>query len=143
MMTLETSLAFRIHRLQRLLRRHFLRESERHGYRLTPEQFFLLDKLSRMDGQPQSALADEALQDRPNLTRMLREMEKHGWLVRRRDPSDARRRLVHLTRAGAELLEGFHAEVVGPAREQLFSGLDEALIESCHAVLDHLEERVT
>ncbi len=139
---LDPSVAFRIHRLQRLLRRHFLRASEAEGYDVTPEQFFLLSKLHEQDGQSQTELADDALQDRPNLTRMVRDLESKGWIARRSDPDDGRRRIVHLTRAGQELHDGFVANVILPARSGLFAGLSDADVEATHRVFDHLESQL-
>lgn len=139
---LRASIAYRIHRLQRLLRRHWLRVAEQGGFDLTPEQFFLLRKLHEADGQSQTELADEALQDRPNLTRMLRDLERRGLVARRTDPADGRRKLVHLTREGAALHEAFVASVVEPARGQLFGGLDPADVETVHTVFDTLEARL-
>lgn len=136
---LRQSLAYRIHRLQRLLRRHFLRAAEAQGFSMTPEQFFILRKLTEQDGQAQSELADEALQDRPNLTRMLRELEDRGWIARRGDPEDGRRKLVHLTREGQRLHDAFVEQVVEPARAELFDGLPDPTIAATHQVFDHLE----
>ncbi|MEZ4317468.1 MAG: MarR family transcriptional regulator [Myxococcota bacterium] len=139
---LHASLAFRIHRLQRLLRRQFLRKAEEAGMAMTPEQFFLLRKLVERDGQSQTELADDALQDRPNLTRMLRELDARGLIARREDPDDARRRLVHLTRAGQDLHDAFVARVVEPTRDSLFAGLDPGDVATVHAVFDALEARI-
>jgi MarR family transcriptional regulator for hemolysin len=139
---LRSSLAYRTYRLQRLLRRQFLSLAEQAGFRLTPEQFFLLDKLVRLDGQTQTELADDALQDKPNLTRMVRELEQRGLLARRPDPEDGRKKRVHLTAAGAELYEAFHARVVIPGRVGLFTGLDPATLDAAHAVFDHLENQL-
>jgi len=139
---LDASLAYRIHRLQRLLRRHFLQAATARGFTLTPEQFFVLTKLTQRDGQSQSELADAALHDRPNLTRMLGDLEERGLIARRPDPSDARRRLVHLTAAGARLHAGFVAQVVLPARGDLFDGLDPDDLAAAHAVFDALERRL-
>ncbi len=140
---LGTALAHRVHRLQRLLRRHFLAKAAEHGFALTPEQYFLLDKLLRKDGQSQGSLADDALQDNPNLTRMLKDLEGRGLLARRRDPADGRVRRVHLTRAGAALHEDFTQRVVLPSRSELFDDLDPAQIAAAHAVFDALEAKLS
>lgn len=140
---LDTSLAFRIYRLQRLLRRQFLSVADAGGFQLTPEQFFLLDKLSRRDGQAQSELSDDVLQDRPNLTRMIRELEGRGLLARRPDPDDARKKRVHLTQQGRELYHAFFAQVVVPTRAALFDSLPHTDLAATHAVFDHLEQALS
>ncbi|MFT4621705.1 MAG: MarR family transcriptional regulator for hemolysin [Myxococcota bacterium] len=140
---LDTSLAYRIYRLHRLLRRHFLSMADSAGFRLTPEQFFLLDKLHRSDGLTQSELADDALHDRPNLTRMVRDLEGRGLLARRPDPDDGRKKRVHLTRAGADLYTAFHDQVVVPTRGQLFDPMPADSVAHTHAILDQLEASLT
>lgn len=67
------------------------------GLDLTPEQWFVLNKLRTHPGANQTELCDTLLADKPDLSRMLRTMESRGWLVRQTDPSDARRQQVTLT----------------------------------------------
>ncbi|MFK7929724.1 MAG: MarR family winged helix-turn-helix transcriptional regulator [Myxococcota bacterium] len=126
--------------MQRLLRRQFLAVAEAGGFQLTPEQFFVLDKLTRKDGQSQTELADDELQDRPNLTRMIRELEGRGLVVRRADSSDARKKRVYLTQDGTQLYETFFAEVVVPTRAAMFDDLPPADLAATHAVFDRLEQ---
>ena len=141
--TLHASLAFRIHRLQRMLRRQFLNSAHRAGFSLTPEQFFLLTKLVKQDGQSQSELADDALQDKPNLTRMIADLERHGLIARRGDPDDGRRKLVHLTAAGRNIHQRFVKGVVLPTREALFSHLTPSQLAHTHEVFDLLEAKLS
>jgi len=139
---LDVSLAYRVHRLQRLLRRQFLAEGTAAGFALTPEQFFVLDKLVRRDAVPQRALADEALQDRANLTRMLRDLEGRGLVTRAPDPHDARRRLVRLTDEGRTTHARFVDDVVRPVRAQLFAPLTDDDVAAVHRVFDALEAQL-
>lgn len=137
---LDVSPAYRIYRLGRLLRRHFLAIGEAAGIRLTQEQFFVLDKLYREDGRTQTELADVDLQDRANLTRMIRDLENRGLVARRPDPEDARRKRVHLTSKGRSTYERFFREVALPAREALFGGLSDEDLRGARALFDHLEQ---
>jgi DNA-binding MarR family transcriptional regulator len=50
-------------------------------------------------------IADALGLDRTTLTRNLRPLEKEGWLRVARDPTDARARIVLLTRAGERTIE--------------------------------------
>lgn len=137
---LDVSPAYRIYRLSRLLRRHFLAIGEAAGLQLTQEQFFVLDKLYRRDGQSQTELADADLQDRANLTRMVRELESRGLVARRPDPEDGRRKRVHLTQRGRSTYERFFTQVALPARDALFGDLTDEQLQTVHAVFDHLEQ---
>jgi DNA-binding MarR family transcriptional regulator len=60
------------------------------------------------NGGPQQELAEALCMDANNVVLLLNELEQLGYISRRRDPSDRRRHLVDLTRAGAKALS--HAE---------------------------------
>jgi len=138
---IDDSIAYRLHRAARVQRRHFLRLAERHGVDLTPEQWFVLNKLRERDGRSQTELVDAIFGDRPNVTRLLGALERKGYVARRPDPEDGRRQRVHLTLAGAELHDRF-AEVVPSTREAVFAGISEADMAIAHRVLTQLEKNM-
>src|ERR1700730_8096385 len=57
------------------------------------------------DGAPQQELGDALCMDANNVVLLLNELEDLGYATRRRDPSDRRRHVVQLTRAGRSALE--------------------------------------
>lgn len=136
---IDDSIAYRLHRVARVQRRHFLRLAERHGLSLTPEQWFVLNKLRLQDGQSPSELVDAIFGDRPNLTRLLVGLERKGYVARRPDPDDGRRQRVHLTLAGADLHDRFAAIVPG-TRAAVFAGIDADELAVAERVLRRLEE---
>jgi DNA-binding MarR family transcriptional regulator len=56
------------------------------------------------NGGPQQELAEALCMDANNVVLLLNELEQHGYITRRRDPSDRRRHLVDLTPSGSESL---------------------------------------
>jgi DNA-binding MarR family transcriptional regulator len=138
---LEVSLAYRVHRAARLLRQNFLRMASEAGFELTPEQWFVLNKLRHRDGQSQVELCDSLLDDRPNLTRILAGLEQRGLVLRTDDPADARRKLVYLTEAGTALHDAFSAKV-HQTRADLLGDLDPDDVAVIFRVLDQLEARL-
>lgn len=137
-LAVEDSIAYRVHRLARLQRKHFAGLARGVGLDLTAEQWFILNRLRREDGRPQNALGDALFSDRPNLTRMFARLEDRRWIVRRGDPTDGRRSLVWLTDAGRAVHDQF-AAVANAARERLFSDLDEDALAAAMVVLGQLE----
>jgi DNA-binding MarR family transcriptional regulator len=138
---LEISLAYRVHRAARLLRQGFLRLASDVGLELTPEQWFVLNKLRHQDGRSQVELCDELLDDRPNLTRILTGLEQRGLVRRTDDPQDARRKLVHLTEEGRALHDSF-TTTVHETRAELLGDLDPDDLAVVFRVLDQLEGRL-
>src|SRR5262245_58527440 len=136
------SLAYRIHRCARLLRKHFLTLGARDGFDLTPEQWFVLNKLAWDDGLSQVELGDAIFADRPNMTRIVQSLENKSLVRREGDPEDQRRQRVYLTTRGRKEHDRFAANV--PAtRELVFRGLNEDEIRTVERALALIEQNLT
>ena len=137
---IQDSIAYRIYRCARLLRRHFM-QADGGRFEITQEQWFVLNKLAVQDGRSQTELTEDIFADRPNLTRILATMERRGWVRRAPDPEDARRILVFLTEVGRALERDFAGWVTG-ARADLFRGITPEEIEVAQRVLAKLESNI-
>ncbi|MDF2923423.1 MAG: hypothetical protein K0R57_2337 [Paenibacillaceae bacterium] len=135
---IQETVAYRIYRSSRLVRHlHFL-TFQRSGFDLTPEQWFILNKLALRSPQSQTELGESIMDDRPNMTRILLTLEKKGWVARRTDEKDRRKTEVQLTDAGREVL----AECLPSAiqvRDQLRSGVSDEELQQFWQVLDKLD----
>jgi DNA-binding MarR family transcriptional regulator len=131
--------AFRLHRVQRLLRVHLLAMLS--DFEVTPEQYFMLMRLGEEDGIPQGALGDPDLDDRASVSRQASSLEARGLVVRRPDPDDARVARVHLTDGGRAVLAAL-ADRVRAERVRLFGGVTPEDLAALHRVIDHLESRL-
>ncbi|GAB5521510.1 MAG: hypothetical protein RhofKO_37610 [Rhodothermales bacterium] len=139
--SLDRALPYRIHRTARLLRHHLRQRLVEVGDGISPEQWFLLFRLYEKDGRAQNELTIPALDDRPNITRLMRSMEAAGYVYRETDPGDRRRSLVYLTDAGRALAEQILSHVV-PMRQDLFQGVASSDLEALSRVLDALDARL-
>lgn len=140
MVDIEDSIAYRIHRAARILRKHFLKMTERAGVDLTPEQWFCVNKLRLRGELSQNQIADSILEDHANITRLVVGLEKKGMVSRRRDPEDNRRVLVSLTGKGQDVHDRM-AETVEDVRADLFDGLSDRQLRAARALLETLEGR--
>jgi DNA-binding MarR family transcriptional regulator len=136
------SLAYHIYRAARLLRWDFIKVAARRGVELSPEQWFVLNKLRRQEGVSQSELGETVFADRPNMTRMLAVLEEKAFIRRGPDPDDARRTRVWLTAAGRSLHDVFAAGVE-PERERIFRNISLEDLATAMRVLSQLEENIT
>ena len=109
---------------------------------MTPEQWFVLNKLRQRDGQSQGELGDAILEDRPNMTRMLKSMEHSGLITRRADPADGRRVLVRLTRAGRTAHDAM-AKVAFVERTRVYAGLDAVDFVALKKILDTINTNLS
>lgn len=73
------------------------------GMRL--KQLIALDHLRVNQGCLQQALGQTLMLDPNNCVILLNDLDEHGYVERRRDPTDRRRHLVEITPEGIEALE--------------------------------------
>ncbi len=99
------------------------------GVGLHVGQEMVLLELWKKDGLKGSELADRLGVEPPTITRMLRRMERCGFVERRPDPADARSFRVYLTNEG-RALEGPVARIWEEAEEKTLRGMnpDETLV---------------
>jgi len=97
---LENALPFLLHGIYQRLRSATYREFRQHGLELTPEQWIVLVRLWQRDARTVSELSESTLRDKPTMSRILDSMEKSGLVTRSVDRTDARTRIVELTREG-------------------------------------------
>ena len=101
--TLDESLGFLINRTAVRLKRELHQAFKAHNYKITPEQWAILNRLWEQEGLSQVELAELTFKDKPNVTRMLEVMEREGWVFRQPDEEDRRAYKVFLTEAGRGL----------------------------------------
>lgn len=137
--TIENAVAYQLHRTNRLLLTHLGRFLETHHSELTPETYFIVMKLYETGSLAQNELVEVALEDGPNVSRLVERLVKTGLVERREHPNDRRARLLELTAEGKSLAERVKSDQPG-AREALFAGITESEIETVRSVLDRLNE---
>lgn len=105
---------------------------------LTMAQFTVLEALLHKGDLSIQALIDSVLSSSGNMTVVLRNLERRGWVARTKNPSDNRSYLICLTKTGRELiLELFpkHMELV----EESLAPLDEKEKETVIEILKKLQ----
>jgi DNA-binding MarR family transcriptional regulator len=79
-------------------RRYLQRQIAAHG--ITLKQSFVLRQLVKQDDLLPSEVARMLFCDRPTATVIVKNLEKQGWVQRRRDEQDRRRTRITITPAG-------------------------------------------
>jgi len=135
---LNNAVAYIILRVSRLLRLHLNRTLTELGVDISPEQWFILFKLHNQTPLPQVALADPVINDEPNIARLVRALEKEGYVKRVADENDRRQRLVSLTEDGQALMDRLLPAII-PVRETIFADIDDSEVEQLVSILHRLE----
>ena len=82
---------------------------------LTLGQFGVLETLLHLGPMYQHTLGQKLLRSRGNITLVVDNLEKHGWVHRERQEDDRRKLMVHLTPRGRKLIESVfpgHAKAI-------------------------------
>ena len=107
--------------------------------KLTPSQFYTMRALEHHAGLPLSEISERIRRSPGNMTLVIDNLEKDGWVERVRSQEDRRVILVHLTQAGTEKIEAAkeeHRQEVEKLMEKLSS--DE--VSQLHALLLKLND---
>ncbi|NWF64937.1 MAG: MarR family transcriptional regulator [Chloroflexi bacterium] len=101
---------------------------------LTPSQFAVLEALYHIGSMTQGEISSKVLKSASNLTTVIDNLERDGYVRRERDGNDRRVIYVHLTEAGTSKIEAALPHHVG-ALVEIFSVLSaseqETLGELC------------
>lgn len=85
------------------INRKIIRDFKSNSIALTPEQWLVLQFLSYKDGISQQALANAMFKDKPSITRLLDNLEKHSLIARLVDKVDKRSNIIHITKNGSSI----------------------------------------
>lgn len=77
---------------------------------LTPVQFGLMAVLQASEGLDQITLAKKLALDKSTAGAVLARLEAKGWVERRSDPTDLRRRVLYATRKGRSVYQAVRDE---------------------------------
>lgn len=101
---------------------------------LTPGQFGVLEALVHLGPMCQHTLAEKLLRSGGNITLVVDNLEKHGWVRRERQEADRRQILIHLTARGRRLISRvfpLHAKAIEQEMSSLETAEQEALRRIC------------
>ena len=104
---------------------------------LTVSQLGVLEALYHLGPMCQFELAQKILRSGGNLTMVIDNLSKSGWVERRPDPVDRRKYQVHLSKTGRKKIEGALPTHIGAIKE-MFSVLspnEQAQLEKLSAKL--------
>ncbi|MCB1179691.1 MAG: MarR family transcriptional regulator [Leptospiraceae bacterium] len=138
---LDDSIFYSVHKLNRLLHLHFQKLGRFHGVDLSMEQWFLLVKLFLKEGVSQVELTEKIFNDKPNITRMIDNLEEKFLLQRTNDKNDRRKFLIVLTDKGREIASRMN-KIVSAEKKELYRGLKIEEIKVLKNIFSRIEENI-
>ena len=106
------------------------------GYKITPREFAIMNRLHQHKSLNQSQLAKMTFKDRPATTRMLDKLEALGYVQRSSDSDDRRAFQITLTRKGSAV----RSKIVPLAVNMIVSGCDDIPQKDLIATLKTLQK---
>lgn len=114
-------------------------EMDKSATELRLTQYGVLDFLLTNSQAVQADLANHFAKDKSGMLRQLDEMERAGWIERRMDPADRRRKNLVVTKAGADIhrkVSKLRTKVFGEA----LKGASDKDIATCIKVIGVMHE---
>jgi DNA-binding MarR family transcriptional regulator len=121
--SLDESIGYWLYRSQSRVSAALRQTFQDAGYDLTPEQWSVLYRLQEQEGMNQIELSEKTHKDRHNITRILKQLDKRGYIEKRNDKNDRRAHLIYLTEKGRSFYENIQPLVV-KHRERISRGIN-------------------
>ncbi len=131
------SIGYLLERTTRITKLSFGKAFKDIGVDITPEQWVILESLSRHDGQTQTELASKSFKNAPTISRILDLLCSKGLTERVPVKDDRRSFQVYLTREGKQIIARCQ-EVVVSLRLQGWSNLTEDDYESFMRIMNQI-----
>lgn len=103
MLNINDSIGYIISTTGRKLNQYFSLRFQ--SFDITSEQWSVLNKLAERDGISQRELSEHTEKDSNNITKILDQLERKGWVKRISNPQDRRSFLVYVTDDGLLLIK--------------------------------------
>lgn len=130
-------IGFYLERTTRSVKLNFVQAFAKAGINLTPEQWVIIDRLHKQNGQSQTELANSSYKNAPTISRILDVLERKTYIERQRFENDRRRYKIFLTPMGQEV-----AEKALPLAESLRAKGWKGLSDSDYEILIFLLDKV-
>jgi len=135
------TIAYQVHFSARHIQYTWKQLMHQNGLDVSNMQWVALNKLNHQKEMFQSDFVHEAFDDRPSVTRMLASMERKGWITRKPDATDNRKRLIRLTSHGEEIYGKLNM-LVRELRKKLYKGLTGNDLAELQRILGRLNKNV-
>jgi DNA-binding MarR family transcriptional regulator len=99
------NLYFQIELTMRRVRQHSLNELRKRNFDITIEQWLVLKTVFEQKSVNQLKIGEMLYRDKPTISRMVKSLEKKGYLKRSPSEEDLRENVVELTQEGEKYVE--------------------------------------
>ncbi len=131
------SFGFIIVKTGRLIENRLRYNFEDENISITPQQWSVLTYLWNEDGISQQKIANVFSKDKTSMTRLLNNMEKNGFIIRRKGIKDKRNKNIFLTECSKELKEK-SIKVAEETLAEIIDGVDSQKLKMSKQILKEI-----
>ena len=119
-----------------------LRCFKSHGFEITPEQFIILDTITKNEQIYQRQIGELIGKDRANVNRLINILEKQGLIERIVDSNGRQINRIKITKKGIELRNKIHP-VITKIRASYLNNIEYDELLKCHQILNKIKENIS
>jgi len=131
------SFGFIIVKTGRLIENRLRYNFEEENISITPQQWSVLTYLWNEDGISQQKIANVFSKDKTSMTRLLNNMEKNGFIIRKQGTKDKRNKNIFLTELSKELKEK-SIKVAQETLAEIIDGVDSQKLKISKQILKEI-----
>ena len=135
------SFGFLIVKAGRLIENRLRMNFESKNISITPQQWSVLTYLWNNEGVAQQKLADVFSKDKTSMARLLNNMEKNDFIIRKSGNKDKRNKNIYLTEK-SELLKGKSIKIAEETLAEILEGIDYAKLKTSKFVLKEVCDNI-
>ncbi len=135
------SFGFLIVKAGRLIENRLRTNFESENITITPQQWSALTYLWNKDGISQQQLANAFSKDKTSITRLLNNMERNNFIVRKSANKDKRSKTIYLTEK-SKLLKEKSIKIAQETLAEILDGIDYAKLKISKQVLKEVCENI-
>ena len=135
------SFGFLIVKAGRLIENRLRMNFESENIDITPQQWSVLTYLWNNEGIAQQNLADAFSKDKTSVTRLLNNMERNGFIIRKPGTKDKRNKNIYLTEK-SKLLKETSIKIAEETLAETLDGIDYAKLKTSKQVLKEVCENI-
>jgi DNA-binding MarR family transcriptional regulator len=108
-------------------------------YKASTSLAMIILNIDMLDGTPSTQLGPNMGMESTSLSRSLNKLEKHGYIIRKPDPDDKRKSIIHLTKTGLAGRE-VAKEIVLEFNNKVFSHFEKSEMDAFFNVLKKINQ---
>jgi len=135
-------IGFALYRTSLAMRQLMQKEFNARGYNITTEQWSVMNRVMKENSLSQNEIAERLHKQKPNVSRIIEELEKNKLVIRKISEGDKRKYKVFLTDKGINLTAELRI-IVREVREKACEGISQEELSATANILNTMYNNIS